>query len=535
MRCWRNSTRDPALGGGLPRGPSAARASRVAAQAPDPQPGVPVVQYLDIIREDIADTNETGFAARRRECAAYPHPPAVVEREVLLKPGMPYDSALAAETARNLRALGIFRDVLVDTVRSDSGLTLRVVTKDGWSTFPIFDITTAAGQSAFAIGIAEANLLGLAASGWSATAAIPIAPPGSSPSSSPASSAGRSISACRWRNAPTAAFISGQVGMPFYSLYSRWALGRRRHLLRGDVLVFANGILTPYQTLSRQLTLVRLDGAKALKASPRGYLRVGITAQLQSNSFLPTPVTVPRIDTTQVAVGAYISALRATFAVVQNVRSFGGRKTSRSARAFASGLLAAPSAFGYAESGAGCSSTPRRVSVFPRGSRAGECARPTASSPGPASTPGRSCFKGNLIIQPNVKNAIIVGGFVGWQKNPVPGNQFDLGLVYGPRAYPLHAFAGRSRRSCVAAEYRWTFVENLGGLLGLALGTFVDYGGAWYSGEAPRTGTDFGAGIRFGPSRSATPVLFRLDLAYRLEAAPFSAGWSIVFGEGFTF
>jgi hemolysin activation/secretion protein len=116
----------------------------------------------------------------------------------------------------------------------------------------------------------------------------------------------------------------------------------------------------------------------------------------------------------------------------------------------------------------------------------------------------------------------------------VPGRQFDLGLVYGPRAYPLHAFTG-NRGFLVAAEYRWTFVENLGGLLGMALGTFVDYGGAWYAGDSPRTGTDFGAGLRFGPSRSANPVLFRLDVAYRVEAAPFTAGWSIVFGEGFTF
>jgi len=147
---------------------------------------------------------------------------------------------------------------------------------------------------------------------------------------------------------------------------------------------------------------------------------------------------------------------------------------------------------------------------------------------------GSVVFKGNLVIQPSRMNAIIAGGFIGWQKNPVPGSQFDLGLVYGPRAYPLHAFTG-DRGFLVAAEYRWTFVENLGGLLGMALGTFVDYGGAWYAGESPRTGTDFGAGLRFGPSRSASPVLFRLDVAYRVEAAPFTAGWSIVFGEGFTF
>ena len=117
----------------------------LAAQDAEPPAGVPVVQYLDIIREDIADSNETGFAAKAANALHVRTRQRVVEREVLLKPGMPYDSVLAAETARNLRALGIFRDVLVDTVRSDSGLTLRVVTKDGWSTLPIFDITTAAG------------------------------------------------------------------------------------------------------------------------------------------------------------------------------------------------------------------------------------------------------------------------------------------------------------------------------------------------------------------------------------------------------
>ena len=65
-----------------------------------------MVQYVDIIREDIADTNETGFAARAANALHIRTRQRVVEREVLLKPGMPYDSALAAETARNLRALG---------------------------------------------------------------------------------------------------------------------------------------------------------------------------------------------------------------------------------------------------------------------------------------------------------------------------------------------------------------------------------------------------------------------------------------------
>jgi len=507
--------------------------SPAAAQAPDPQDGVPVVQYLQIIREDIADTNETGFIAGTANALHVRTREKVVEREVLLKPGMPYDSALAAETARNLRALGIFRYVLVDTVRSDSGLTLRVVTKDGWSTFPIFDITTAAGQSAVAIGAAEANLLGLAATGLVRYSSNPDRTAWLFAFRQPRMFGGHVNVGLSLEERSDGRFVAGQVGRPFYSLSSRWALGGDAIYFDGDVLVFADGILTPIETLSRRLTLVRLDGARALRASPRGYLRAGITAQLQSNSFLPSPATVPRVDTTQAAVGAYVSMLHARYAVVENVRSFGRAEDYAVGPSLRVGLLAAPSAFGYAQGGAGVQLNASAGIVFPVGF-AQLSGAATGLITGSGVDSGSVVFKGNLVIQPSRMNAIIAGGFVGWQKNPVPGSQFDLGLLYGPRAYPLHAFTG-DRGFLVAAEYRWTFVENLGGLLGMALGTFVDYGGAWYAGESPRTGTDFGAGLRFGPSRSANPVLFRLDLAYRVEAAPFAAGWSIVFGEGFTF
>jgi hypothetical protein len=508
-------------------------AGRLAAQAPELQAGVPVVQYVDIIRQDVADTNETSFPARAANALHVRTRERVVEREVLLKPGMPYDPALAAETARNLRALGIFRDVAVDTVRSDSGLTLRVVTKDGWSTFPIFDLTTAAGQSALAVGMAEANLLGLAATGLVRYSSNPDRTAWLFAFRQPRMFGGHVNVGLSLEERSDGRFIAGQVGRPFYSLSSRWALGGDATYFDGDVLVFANGILTPLETLSRQLTLVRLDGARALRASPRGYVRLGLTAQLQSNSFLPSPVTVPRVDTTQVALGAYVSMLHARYAVVENVRSFGRAEDYAIGPSLRVGLLAAPSAFGYDEGGAGMQLAASAGVLFPVGfAQVSGAANGLITGSGVDS--GSVVLKGNLVIQPSRRNAIIAGGFVGWQKNPVPGTQFDLGLVYGPRAYPLHAFTG-DRGFLVAAEYRWTFAENLGGLLGMALGAFVDHGGAWYAGESPRTGTDFGAGLRFGPSRSASPVLFRLDVAYRVEAAPFTAGWSLVFGEGFTF
>jgi ATP synthase F1 gamma subunit len=58
-------------------------AGRLAAQATELQAGVPVVQYLDIIRQDVADTNETSFPARAANALHVRTRERVVEREVL--------------------------------------------------------------------------------------------------------------------------------------------------------------------------------------------------------------------------------------------------------------------------------------------------------------------------------------------------------------------------------------------------------------------------------------------------------------------
>ena len=60
--------------------------------------------------------------------------PEVIERELLFKAGRPYDSVLVAESARNLRGMGIFRDVRIDSIPTDTGVVMRVTTRDGWTT-----------------------------------------------------------------------------------------------------------------------------------------------------------------------------------------------------------------------------------------------------------------------------------------------------------------------------------------------------------------------------------------------------------------
>jgi len=122
----------------------------------------------------------------------------------------------------------------------------------------------------------------------------------------------------------------------------------------------------------------------------------------------------------------------------------------------------------------------------------------------------------------------------GWLENPVPGEEFDLGLGSGPRAFGSHAFTG-DRSFFATAEYRYTVFDNLGGMVGLGLAGFVDHGGAWYSGSPRRVGWDAGIGLRFGASRSSDTPALRFDLAHRFANDVESAGWVLTIGKGFAF
>ena len=57
-------------------------------------------------------------------------------------------------------------------------------------------------------------------------------------------------------------------------------------------------------------------------------------------------------------------------------------------------------------------------------------------------------------LAPVERHSLILHADAGWSKNPVPGNEFDLGLSRGPRAFPNHAFTG-DRSFVTMAEYRW--------------------------------------------------------------------------------
>ena len=98
---------------------------RLAAQVPadsagtDTLPRSDTLRAVELDRRDIFDPNERGWIARVANALHVQTRAATIRRELLFQPGQPYDSARVAESERNLRALGVFRRVRIDTVRTD--------------------------------------------------------------------------------------------------------------------------------------------------------------------------------------------------------------------------------------------------------------------------------------------------------------------------------------------------------------------------------------------------------------------------------
>ena len=125
--------------------------------------GRPIIRYIVVARSDVFDSTEVkSWLPRLVNGLHITTAEYVIRRELLLKVGEPYDSLSAAETLRNLRTLGIFRKVVLDTITTDSGMVLRVGSRDGWTTQLDIRFRSAGNQTDWQVALNERNLLGTA-------------------------------------------------------------------------------------------------------------------------------------------------------------------------------------------------------------------------------------------------------------------------------------------------------------------------------------------------------------------------------------
>jgi hypothetical protein len=492
-----------------------------------------VVRAVVIERRDVFDPSETGFIPRLANALHIETRAVTVRRELLFRAGEPYDSASVAESQRNLRGLGIFRRVTIDSVRTDSGLVMRVITRDGWSTKTDLRFRSVGGDVEFTIGLVEDNLLGTA----------------SSASARYRKTTDRSTVALGFRRPR---LFGGQVGMalayedrsdgrlagaaleqPFHSMSSRNAFRLEGENHDERVLRFFEGEEEASDSLRRRYTLVAGTVARALQASSAGYVRVGLQAQVRRDDFVPEGKTAQFEKTVTGAVGPYVAWNHARFLVTKGVAGFAREEDVDLGTTVTASLMLAPAAFGYDRDGIAPLVSSRVGLRLPGGFGYLEGLAGGLYT-GAGLDSGAVQVAGTAVLKPRPGHVALLHAEAGWLESPLPGAEFDLGLSQGPRAFGSHAFTG-DRSFMSTAEYRVTVAENFLGQAGIGIAGFVDYGGAWYAGSRRRTGWDTGLGIRLGATRSSDVGAVRLDLAHRFANDVDEAGWVITIGKGFVF
>ena len=455
----------------------------------------------------------------------------VIARELLLKEGGVYDSASAAETERNLRKLGIFREVTIDSARTDSGLNAIITTRDSWTTQPYLTFKTVGSQVTVGIGATEKNLLGRQIS---ATIRYINDPDRSSVGIA-------AILPKMWKDQlsigggyaslsdGTRARFLAQV--PFASLSAKWSTQADYEFGDRHILRFFDGEAEASDTLRQLMHRGTLQYSWADRATPNGYVRFGAVAEVRREDYGPLEATPGRSVFGEVQV--YIEALKSKYSVVREYRNMGSAEDIDMSPMVKVGLWLAPSAFGYEHTGIGPALTLSRGWDRTNGHVTGKIkASALFTSGGLDSGTVTADFVGTY--RPREGHSVILGVNIGLDKDPFPGEEFDLGASFGPRAYPLHSFTG-DRMFFTSAEYRVIAVPKLWNLFAVGFAAFADYGGAWYSGENRRSGTDLGVGLRLGSIRgSSGGKATRIDLARRFANDALDASWVIVVGAGFT-
>lgn len=495
--------------------------------------GRPLISFVEIRRSDIFESSEArSWLPRAINGLHIMTSERVIAREILLHPGEPYDSAKAAETARHLRARGIFRRVRVDSATTDSGFVLKVFAQDGWSTQTDVRFRSAGSQTDYQLSLIERNLLGTG-----------------------------TFFATRFRHTPDRSQLGfqfvqprlisrtvslglryesrsdgkrGQVAIdrPFFSLSDRAGISTLFDIRNERVIQFRNGVSTPSDSLRRRFVYGRVEVATALIAGTGGYLRLGLNGAVRREDYAVWPAR-PAARSVFGTVGAFLEWQRAKYIVTRDFATLGRDEDVDVSRFARLGVFAAPSFLGYDKGGVGLLGQ-ARIGTGVRKGFAWLDVRANGVYTSAGLDSGSVSLGGTAVVIPLRRHLLIGHADIGWIKNPLPAAEFDLGFTVGPRGFPIHAFTG-DRTYFTTAEYRYIFGEDVFKSLNLGVAGFVDHGGAWYGGERRRTGTNVGFGLRLSPSRAADANPTRLDFAYRFRNDQQRAGWVFVVASGLVF
>jgi hypothetical protein len=493
-----------------------------------------VVAWVQIHRENVFDRAESSSwvfrAANSLHIVTREH---VVRRELLIPVGTPFDSATANETARNLRKLGIFRKVQVDSSATPSGLVEDVTTHDSWTTQVQASFKSSGDQVTWTAGLAEKNLLGRQIKAQVKYTSDPDRSTTQFSASFPRvwrDLVGIDAAYKQYSDGEAADFTASS---PFRTLATRKAATLDVDYADRSVLRFFEGEEVASDTLRHLLTKAALNVGWATRASQQGYVRVGTRLQLRRENYaeLGRPIE-DRSFFGELGGAAEWSSTN--FSVVEGYRGLGGKEDVDLSATVRGDVWIAPSAWGYQRTGIGPALRANFGKTLPNGFTTLQL-RASSLFTSKGLDSGSVTGQAVVTLLPAPRHTLVFNGQAGLQKNGYPGEEFDLGLTFGPRAYPAHAFTG-DRAFFTTGEYRWVAFPEVYKLVAIGLATYVDYGGAWYSGSPARTGADAGVGLRLGSTRAASGKgATRVDLSWRFASEEFDKRWIVSVGSGFPF
>jgi len=458
---------------------------------------------------------------------------SVIRRTLLFNQGDPFDSARAVESGRALRGLNVFRQVVIDTMRIKEKLALRVVTADGWSTKPQLNFSSSGGSVTWAGGIEEENLLGTATSLTALYTKTPDRNTSSFLYTNPHFLGRRPRLFGLYQDLSDGSRGQWALGVPFYETAARRAFGTGGEAGTQRVLRFRDGLLA--DSTERHGLRFGFGGGVALHATSHGYFRLWVNGNWRREDFVPESLTViPR--SVFGAVGAGIEWAHARYQVLQGFNTYVRREDINLSQTFRVGLWAAPQAWGYpsGQAGVGGEVSGQVSTVWPGGfivMRGGAngvyngTALDSARARG-----GITIASQNLMWQTIILH--VEGGVL---RRPKFGGEFDTWADQtGPRLFGAHAFTG-THTVWVAFEDRFVVADDFFGLVGVGLAPFIDWGGAWFDDETPRTGSDMGIAIRLGPTRAVRGDVEEFAIGMRFGQG-FSGGrWAISIRRGISF
>lgn len=492
-------------------------------------------QTIDTIVVESANVfdDDRNIAARWANALHITTSPWVIRRAILERPGEPYDSARAAESARNLRALGVFRTATIDTTRMDDRLALRVRTADGWSSKPIAAISSTDGSTAWILGFREENLIGSATTFGFAYRRTPDRDGYELEFVNPQFVARGLLVDVRYRRFSDGRRAEWAGGKPFREGRSAWSAVTYGVDGRERMLVYRDGLLDA--SYRRTQAIVGARGGVALKTGSRGFVRAWMDGMWRREDYTADTATVmPR--STFAAVGLGVEAARLRLTVIRHWNSFGRPEDVDLSTVLRLGVWLAPRAFGYPDSSAGAGPEVSVQVGFPWSGGFGVLRAAGRGIIGPAGLDsGRTSASLLLATQALPRQTLVFFVEGAAAANPAPGGEYDLWLLErGPRLFGIHAFSG-TRFAWGTAESRVVISPEWLGLVGLGVAPFVDYGGAWYADQSPRTGGNAGLALRFGSTRSVGGGVFELAGGYRFGEGFAGGPWAATFRSGLRF